>query len=95
MLKGLIFLHQDFCVWGPEIGLRTLTPVGDTLQYNYFPVFVLPTWGYGIFIWLVYPFYPSYCGSLFISLFVEELFGYVSVFFMDFLLQIVVILGSL
>ena len=45
MLKGLIFLEQDLWVWGPEIGLRTLTPVGDTLQYNYFPVFGLPTWG--------------------------------------------------
>lgn len=94
MLKGLIFLEQDLWVWGPEIGLRTLTPVGDTLQSNYFPVLGLPTWGIWHF-YIVYPFYPSYCGSLFISLFVEELFGYVPIFFMDFLLQIVVILGSL
>ena len=31
----------------PEVGLRTLTPVGKPLQYNYSPVCELPTGGYG------------------------------------------------
>ena len=29
MLKGFIFLQQELWVWGLEVGLRTLNPVGD------------------------------------------------------------------
>ena len=29
--------------WGPDMGLRTLTPGGESLQYN-FTLFVLPSW---------------------------------------------------
>ena len=44
---------QMFCVlflpvpdpqaWGPDVGLRTLTPIGESLWYSYFPVCGFPT----------------------------------------------------
>ena len=77
MLKGFIFLQQELWVWGLEVGLRTLTPVGDLCNIIIFQFQGCLPGGYGIFIFLVYPFYPSYCGSLFISLFVEELFSWI------------------
>ena len=30
-------------LWGPDMGLTTLTPVGEPLRYNYFPVCGPPT----------------------------------------------------
>ena len=38
---------QDPWTREPDVGLRTLTPVGKPLQYNYSPVCELPTRGYG------------------------------------------------
>ena len=43
MLWGLLLLMPDPQVEEPDMGLRTLTPVGEPLQYNYFPVCKLPT----------------------------------------------------
>lgn len=88
MLKGLI-LQQDLWVCGPEVGPRTLTLVGDPLQYNYFPVLGLPTWE-------VLHFYISSLPLLSILLwFFVHIFICRRAFFMDFVLQIVVIWGSL
>lgn len=88
MLKGLI-LQQDLWVCGSEVGPRTLTPVGDPLQYNYFPVLGLPTWE-------VWHFYISSLPLLSILLwFFVHIFICRRAFFMDFLLKIVVIWRSL
>ena len=43
MLWELLLLMPDPQVEEPDLGLRTLTPVGEPLQYNYFPVCQLPT----------------------------------------------------
>ena len=39
----------------PHVGLRTFTPVGELLWYNYFPVCGLPTQGYGIWFYHDFP----------------------------------------
>ena len=58
----------------PDVGLRTFTPVGELLWYNYFPVCGLPTWHIWdlILLWL----HPSYCLTVAssLSLDVEYLF---------------------
>lgn len=41
MLWCLVFLLQDPQAGGPDVGLRTLTPVGELLQYCS-PVYELP-----------------------------------------------------
>ena len=41
--------------WGPDVGLRTLTPVGGLLQYNY-PSWVADLKGMG-FYYTVSPFF--------------------------------------
>lgn len=57
------------------MGLRTLTPVGKLLQYNYSPVCGLPTQGlWDLIVSQVYPSCPSHCGSFFLSLDMEDLF---------------------
>ena len=42
----------------PDMGLRTLIPVGDPLQYDYFPVCGLPTWQ--VWNWIRSWQHPSY-----------------------------------
>ena len=44
MLQGLFLPMPDWQVWGPDKGLRTLTPVGESLWYSYFSICGLPTW---------------------------------------------------
>ena len=39
---GLIFLVLESCVQEPEVGLRTLAPAGEPLQYDYSPVWGFP-----------------------------------------------------
>ena len=48
MLWGIIFLVQDPQAGEPNVGLRTLTPLGEPLRYNYSPGFGPPTQGYVI-----------------------------------------------
>lgn len=43
ILWGLIFLVPDPWAGEPDVGLRTLTPVGEPLQCNYSPVCGSPT----------------------------------------------------
>ena len=43
MLWGLIPLMPDLQTQEPDIGLRTLIPVGEPLQYGYFLVYASPT----------------------------------------------------
>ena len=43
MLWGLFLLMLDPQAWGPDVEFRTLTPVGESLWYSYFPVCGLPT----------------------------------------------------
>ena len=48
MLWGLFLPMPDPQVWGFDVGLRTLTPIGECLWYSYFLVFGFPTqevWG--------------------------------------------------
>ena len=47
MLWGLVFLVLDSWAAEPDVGPRTLTPVGEPLQYNDSPVCGLPTPWYG------------------------------------------------
>ena len=54
MLWGLIFSVQDPQAGKPDMGLRTLTPVGKPLPYNYSPVCGLPTPGVGVHMGLDY-----------------------------------------
>ena len=42
MLWGLIFLVQDPWAGEPDMRLRTLTPMGEPLYYNYSPLCGLP-----------------------------------------------------
>ena len=53
---------SDSKAWKPAVGLRTFTPVGELLWYNYFPVCGLPTWQVRdlILSWL-YPLLSSHC----------------------------------
>ena len=44
MLPGLLLPRPDSPGVGTRRGLRTLTPVGEPLQYSSFPVCGLPTW---------------------------------------------------
>ena len=41
---GLFLPVLDPQAWGFDVGLRTLTPVGESLEYSYFLVCGLPTW---------------------------------------------------
>ena len=42
MLLGLIPLMPDLQTQEPDVGLRTLIPVGEPLQYDYFLVYASP-----------------------------------------------------
>ena len=56
----------------PDMGLRTLTPVGELLQYNYSPVCGSPTWRvWDLIILQVCPSYLSHCSS-----WLQEIFSY-------------------
>ena len=44
MLWGLLLLMPVFQAGVPDVGLRTLTPVEEPLQYNYLPICGSPTW---------------------------------------------------
>ena len=48
VLLGFLLPVPDLQAGEPDMGLRTLTPVGDSQQYNYFTVCRSPTWKYGI-----------------------------------------------
>lgn len=50
MLQGLLLPMPDLQVWGPDMELRTLTPVGESLWYSYFPVYGLPI----LHVWVAY-----------------------------------------
>ena len=41
---GLLLLMPVFQAGVLDVGLRALTPVGEPLKYNYFPICVSPTW---------------------------------------------------
>ena len=74
MFWGL-FLMQEPHAGEPDMGLRTLTPVGEPLQYNYSPIRGLPTWGvWDLIILRVRPSYPPHYGSIFMSSVVQDLF---------------------
>lgn len=44
LLWALLLLLPDPQAGEPDMGLRTFTPVGEVLWYNYLPVCGLPTW---------------------------------------------------
>ena len=53
-------------VWGSNVGLRTLTSIGDSLLYSYFPDCELPTWLVWGCLYHVIALLPSWCGLLFV-----------------------------
>ena len=55
-VPGLLFPMPDPQTWGPDVGLRTFIPVGEPLQYSYFPVCKLPTrWVCGCLYHIIAP----------------------------------------
>ena len=74
MLWGRVFQVLEPQAGEPNVGLGTLTPVGESLQYNYSPVCGSPTAGvWDLILWRVRPAYPSR-GPFFMSSVVEDLF---------------------
>ena len=72
MLWELLFPKTDPQAGEPDMGLRTLTPVGEPLQYNYSPVWGSPTPSQVYGIWLY-----CECAPLTVSLwFLLYVFGY-------------------
>ena len=65
MLWGFLLLMPDHQAEGPNAGLRTLTLVGEPLQYNYSPVCGLPTWAVWDLIVTKVPLLPSRCDFVF------------------------------
>ena len=66
MLWGFLFPMPDPQAGDPVLGLRTLTPVGEPLQYNYF-LFVSPPLGsYGFDYTTNVPLVPSHCDFFFV-----------------------------
>ena len=51
MLWGLTLMVQDPQAGEPNMELRTLTATGGPLQYNYSPVYRLPTQGFGAYLY--------------------------------------------
>lgn len=61
----------------PDVGLKTLSPA-----VKLFSSLWVAHWGmWDLTIWRIHPTYPSPCGSFFMSLIVEDLFWWVSDFF--------------
>lgn len=58
----------------PDMGLRTLPPVGELLQYNYSHFGITHLEGKGFYYTTSVPLLLSHCGFFFISLDVEYLF---------------------
>ena len=66
MLQGALSPKPDSQVCGPDMGLGTFTPVGESLWYSYFPVCGLPTqkvWDclYHVITSLTFLIWPSLC----------------------------------
>ena len=83
MLWCLVFLLQDPQARGPDVGLRTLTPVGEFLQY-YSSVYGLPNLRvrYLIVLW-IHALLPVVLCSLLYDFGCRRSFPAVSVFFID------------
>ena len=65
----------------PDVGLRTLSPVGEPLQYNYFPVCGSPTqWVWDLSILQKHPWYHLVVASS-LSLGIDIFFGRFESFF--------------
>ena len=91
VLWYLVFLLQDPQARGPDVGPRTLTPVGELLQYSYSPVCGLLSWGvWDLIISRVCLSYRLVASSL--SLDVKYLFGRFQSFSLMIVQQWVVIL---
>ena len=61
---GLLLPLPDLQAGEPDVGLRTFTPVGELLQYNYFPVCGLPIWWlWDLILLLLSPSYPLVVAS--------------------------------
>ena len=53
ILRGLFFPMPDPQTWGFDVGLRILTPIGESLWYSYFPFCGLPTWRVWSFLYCI------------------------------------------
>ena len=79
---GILLLLSDPQAREPDMGLRTITPVGEPLRYNYFPVCGLPTrWVWDLILSWLRPSYYLMASSL--SLDVGTFFGRFKHFFVD------------
>ena len=86
---------SDTQVRGPDIGLISLTSLGEPLWYNYFLVCELPTWWvWDLTVWQKHPSYHLVVASS-LSLDVEYLFSWLQSFLMMAIQQLVVILSFL
>ena len=82
MVRGFLLLMSDSQSREPDMGIRTLTPMGEPLQYNYFPICGSHTWQMGVDYIANVALLPSHCGFLFIFGF-KVSFGIGSSFFID------------
>ena len=72
-LWGLIFLLTYPWAGESAVGLRTLIPMGEPLQYS--PVYGLSTWQvWDLIISQVHPFSQSHCGSS-LCLYLQKIFS--------------------
>ena len=66
VLCGLLLPMPDPQAWEPNMGLRTLPPLGESLRYSYFTVGGLPAWRvwgclYGLIVPLIVLMWPPLC----------------------------------
>ena len=68
MLQGLLLpmSYPPPQAWEPDVDPQTLTPVGEPLWYNYFPIWGSPTRGFGIAYIMKAPLLPSWCDFFFV-----------------------------
>ena len=93
MLWELIFPVPEAWAGEPDMGLRTLTPVGEPLQYNPPNLWVIhPGVTCDFNILSIHLSYLSHCDSFSVSLVAEDLFWWVLSLSLMVVLLIVVIL---
>ena len=77
-----------------DLGLRTLTPMGESLQYNYFSICELPTQKvWNLIIWQKCPSYHVIVAAS-VSLNVKYLFWQVPVFLVNGCSAVVILMSS-
>jgi len=67
MLQGFFLPVPDPCMWGFDVGLRTLTPIGESVSQFFFSLWIFPPWRYGVVYIMKSPLLPLDVASSFSS----------------------------